>query len=1036
MKKWKLSLQAQFLLIALVMVLLTAGLLYSRNVINASQSELLHTIENETLPKSIELTHLVVQLTQTLSDCNVLLRSAQSDRDEESVYLHGKVIINQLHRIEKQGQQLFKGYDNKELSDQFDQLFFVYQKQIMMVIEMATVDLNLARSELIRANEVIKKIDKKFEQWVINHRDSLKTSINHLLTQLEKERVAQLVSLCWLGLLAVAGYVLARHSTRVQTNLSGSLEAIIEASLDAVIVINPVGVIERYSPGAADIFGFTEDEAIGVVMSELIIPEKFRAMHTSGIAHYLKTGESNIIGKRIEIEALHKQGHNVAIDMVVTVLPSPTGINFCAFIRDIAEHKLIVDNQILGIKSLKQLIENSSAPIIGIDTDFRITLWNDAIERISGYAKEEVLGTELALLLSGKDNVSKIMHDQVLAGQSCLFCTYEMVLVDKEGGNHCLLLSSSPQYNQHGDVVGCVSIGQDITALNAVRLEQGRIANELMAFIDTANAPIFGIDTAGLVNEWNQAAERITGYSKSEVMGRDLVESFITEDYKVSVKGVLDEALKGRETANYEFPLYSKTNARVDVLLNSTTRRDTQGQVVGVVGVGQDVTELNRSQKEFEKQLTSAANYDVLTGLPNRRYFYDYLAGQLETHQGSDEIGTLLFLDLDRFKLVNDSLGHSIGDQLLQVVSKRLQASVRTGDLVCRLGGDEFIVLLPLQEMVVEQADERAEKIARQITAAVKQPIKVGQHELSAHMSIGISHFTMTDGVETIVTRSDNAMYLAKGDAASNIAFYTDAVHQQLTHQMQVLEGIQEALVEDQFFMHYQPQFNHRQELIGVEALVRWQHSQLGLLLPDQFIGLAEQYHRINEIGSWVIDSVLSQVAQWHQAGYVLPKVAINISPIQLLDENFTRVVDQLAERYGINPEGVVFEITESTDIEHFNLISTVLVALKARGYRFSLDDFGTGYASMTHFKRLPFSQVKIDQSFVADIESNADSLAIAEVVLAMARSLKLEVIAEGVETQSQLEILNKLGCTGYQGYLFSKPLSVQAITSLLRGAD
>ncbi|MBT3816326.1 MAG: EAL domain-containing protein, partial [Methylococcales bacterium] len=322
------------------------------------------------------------------------------------------------------------------------------------------------------------------------------------------------------------------------------------------------------------------------------------------------------------------------------------------------------------------------------------------------------------------------------------------------------------------------------------------------------------------------------------------------------------------------------------------------------------------------------------------------------------------------------------------------------------------------------------------ITAAVKQPIKVGQHELSAHMSIGISHFTMTDGVETIVTRSDNAMYLAKGDAASNIAFYTDAVHQQLTHQMQVLEGIQEALVEDQFFMHYQPQFNHRQELIGVEALVRWQHSQLGLLLPDQFIGLAEQYHRINEIGSWVIDSVLSQVAQWHQAGYVLPKVAINISPIQLLDENFTRVVDQLAERYGINPEGIVFEITESTDIEHFNLISTVLETLKARGYRFSLDDFGTGYASMTHFKRLPFSQVKIDQSFVADIESNADSLAIAEVVLAMARSLKLEVIAEGVETQSQLEILNKLGCTGYQGYLFSKPLSVQAITSLLRGAD
>ena len=575
-----------------------------------------------------------------------------------------------------------------------------------------------------------------------------------------------------------------------------------------------------------------------------------------------------------------------------------------------------------------------------------------------------------------------------------------------------------------------------VTELNTIRLEQERIANDLTALIDTANAPIFGIDTAGLVNEWNQAAERITGFSKSEVMGEDLVERFITDDYKVSVKGILDEALTGRETANYEFPLYSKTNARVDVLLNSTTRRNTRGEVVGVVGVGQDVTELNRSHKKFERQLESVANEDLLTGLPNRRYFQTFLEQHSRGDQGTDEIGTLMFLDLDRFKLVNDSLGHGIGDQLLQVVAQRLQASVRAGDLVCRLGGDEFVVLLPLQEVVFEKADEQAERTARQITAAVEQPIHVDQHILSAHISIGISHFNAGDSVETIIKRSDNAMYLAKNDKTSHIAFYTDAVHQQLTHQMQVLEGITEALTDNQFLMHYQPQFNQDRELIGVEALVRWQHSQLGLLLPDQFIGLAEQYHRINEIGSWVIDSVLSQVAQWHQAGYVLPKVAINISPIQLLDENFTRVVDQLAERYGINPEGIVFEITESTDIEHFNLISTVLEALKARGYRFSLDDFGTGYASMTHFKRLPFSQVKIDQSFVADIESNADSLAIAEVVLAMARSLKLEVIAEGVETQSQLEILNKLGCTGYQGYLFSKPLSVQAITSLLRRAD
>ncbi len=852
---------------------------------------------------------------------------------------------------------------------------------------------------------------------------------------------------------------------------------------------------------------------------------------------------------------LHRQ---TPLLLIIDTAPFFLGVlaAFGAYQLDRRFQELIIENHTLNFKSLNQLIETANAPIIGIDNDDRITLWNEAIVQLSGYPKEEVMGVALTSLI---DSGSVCVHQQTLQeGQSS---TYEMVMLDKEGEQHQLLLSSSPQYNQRGEIVGCVSIGQDITELNAARQKE-QIANELTVLIDTANAPIFGIDTAGLVNEWNQMAERITGYSKSEVMGQNLVESFITEDYKVSVKGVLDEALtgretanyafplysktnarvdvllnsttrrntrgeivgcvsigqditelnaarqkeqianeltvlidtanapifgidieglvnewnqtaeritgysksevmgrnlvesfitadykasvkgvldealKGRETANYEFPLYSKTNARVDVLLNSTTRRDAQGRVSGVVGVGQDVTELNRSRKEFEKQLASAANYDVLTGLPNRRYFQDYLARQLEAHQGSDEVGTLLFLDLDRFKLVNDSLGHGVGDQLLKVVGQRLQASVRTGDLVCRLGGDEFVVLLPLKAMVFEQADERAEKIARQITAAVQQPIHVGQHELSAHISIGISHFHVTDSVETIITRSDNAMYLAKGDASSHIAFYTDAVHQQLTHQMQVLEGIQAALVENQFFMHYQPQFNHLQELIGVEALVRWQHPQLGLLTPDQFIGLAEQYHRINEVGSWILDRVLSQVAQWRQAGYVLPKVAINISPMQLLDENFMGVVDQLAEQYGINPEGIVFEITESADIEHFNLISTVLVDLKAQGYRFSLDDFGTGYASMTHFKRLPFSQVKIDQSFITDIVDNEDSLAIVEVVLAMAKSLKLEVIAEGVETAAQLDLLNKLGCTGYQGYLFSKPLSVQALTSLLRPGD
>ncbi|MEO1884522.1 MAG: PAS domain-containing protein, partial [Methylococcales bacterium] len=329
---------------------------------------------------------------------------------------------------------------------------------------------------------------------------------------------------------------------------------------------------------------------------------------------------------------------------------------FAAFGAYQLDRRFQVQERARTAEELRTLIETANAPIFGIDTAGLVNEWNQTAERITGYSQSEVMGRNLIeSFISNDYKVSvKGVLDEALKGRET--ANYEFPLYSKTNARVDVLLNSTTRRNTRGEIVGVVGVGQDITELNAARFEQDRVANDLTVLIDTANAPIFGIDTAGLVNEWNQTAERITGYSKSEVMGRNLVESFITEDYKVSVKGVLDEALKGRETANYAFPLYSKTNARVDVLLNSTTRRDAQGRIVGVVGVGQDVTALNRSQKEFERQLTSAANYDVLTGLPNRRYFYDYLAGQLETHQGSDEIGTLLFLDLDRFKLVNDSL--------------------------------------------------------------------------------------------------------------------------------------------------------------------------------------------------------------------------------------------------------------------------------------------------------------------------------------------------------------------------------------------
>ncbi len=569
--------------------------------------------------------------------------------------------------------------------------------------------------------------------------------------------------------------------------------------------------------------------------------------------------------------------------------------------------------------------------------------------------------------------------------------------------------------------------------VNKMHVQQLRKSKDLNRVINTANAPILGTDREGRITEWNQRAEKISGFKKEEVLGLPLLDIIVTDGSKRSVQVVIDKVLEGEEIQQYLLQFYTKDIRLIEVRLNSTARRDASGKIIGMIGIGQEVTELNRTRKQYESNMELLAFKDSLTDLFNRRYFYDHLKRQLEKCNDPKSVGTLFFLDMDRFKLVNDSLGHRVGDEMLKVIAQRLSSTVREGDLVCRLGGDEFVALLPFESITSAQAVEQAEKIAAKITDSLGQPIRVEGHILSAYASIGISHFTAGDSADEIIMQADNAMYLAKENMSTNIAFFTDSVHQVLKNKMDVLEAVNEALASDQFIMRYQPQYNHERELMGLEALIRWRHPRLGLLSPDKFIPLAETHHRINAIGTWVLGAVFKQVQQWREAGLTLPKVAINISSIQLLDVGFVTVVEGLAEQYKINPKQVVFEITESIGIEHFVLVQKVLEDLKVQGYRFSLDDFGTGYASMANFKRLPFSQVKVDQSFIADIEKNKDSLAIVEVVLALARSLHLEVIAEGVETQGQFDILDRLGCTGYQGYLFSKPLSVQAITSLLR---
>jgi len=394
---------------------------------------------------------------------------------------------------------------------------------------------------------------------------------------------------------------------QLNKRLAKQLEVILSSSLNAIIIADKAGNIITFNSSAHDIFGFDPDEVIGKKLSDTIIPEQFRDMHEKGLKKYLETGQHNVLKKRIEIEGLHQQGYCFPIEMEIIPTIDQENTIFGAFTRDLTErnHQQATLNETTD--NLTSFIDTANAPIFGIDTAGLVNEWNQTAERITGYSKSEVMGENLVeRFITGdyKESVKGVL-DEALKGRET--ANYEFPLYSKTNSRIDVLLNSTTRRNAEGRIIGVVGVGQDITELNTVRLEQEQIANDLTALIDTANAPIFGIDTAGLVNEWNQTAERITGYSKSEVMGENLVERFITGDYKESVKGVLDEALKGRETANYEFPLYSKTNSRVDVLLNSTTRRNTFDEIIGVVGVGQDITELKATHvalKETNALLT------------------------------------------------------------------------------------------------------------------------------------------------------------------------------------------------------------------------------------------------------------------------------------------------------------------------------------------------------------------------------------------------------------------------------------------------
>lgn len=440
-------------------------------------------------------------------------------------------------------------------------------------------------------------------------------------------------------------------------------------------------------------------------------------------------------------------------------------------------------------------------------------------------------------------------------------------------------------------------------------------------------------------------------------------------------------------------------------------------------------------RKEADEKIKELAFFDFLTHLPNRMLFRDHLTQAMKAGHRTGAFGALLFLDLNQFKMLNDTQGHAKGDLLLQAVAQRLVASVRESDTVARLGGDEFVVIMESLNRKMEEAARQTEIVGEKILAALDQPYRLADVDHHCTASIGATLFRGLDtSVDDLLRQADLAMYQAKAAGCNRLQFFDPEMQSVVSNRAALEASLRRAFEGNHFVLHYQAQVTADGRVTGSEVLVRWQHSESGLLAPGEFIPLAEETHLIVPLGYWVLEAACMQLAAWAtQPDMAHLTVAVNVSTRQFRQPDFVDKVLAILACTGIDPKRLTLELTESLLVGHTKDCIDKMVALRARGVSFSLDDFGTGYSSLSCLKRLPLDQLKIDQSFVDDVLSDPTDAAIAMAVVALAHSRALGVIAEGVETEAQRDFLESLGCHVYQGFFFSRPLPIGNFEAFVR---
>jgi len=911
-------------------------------------------------------------------------------------------------------------------------------------------------------------------------------------------------------------------------------QAVHDAALDAIVTVDEAGAIVEFNRAAEATFGYRRADVIGRRMVELLIPPALRAAHERGFRRHLATGESTVLGRRIELMALRSDGREFPIELSIVRLAQPGSPVFTAFIRDISERV----RRDAAAAEAAAIVASSFDAIVGRTPDGTVTSWNASAERIFGYTAEEMIGSSLTII-EPQDRAGELEEISERLRLEGRLDPFETTRRCKDGRVIHVETTASPTTNGSGELVAVSSLSRDITdrkrsqlllsaqatllalvaagrpltelvhvlnqllmqassggataalitpganpiegatqvmgweseilasdrallgklvmyypgpcepaeddvKLAEIGLDAARIAIERLRaeealrasekryrdLFENASEPIATVTLDNIITNTNATFQRTLGYTNDELVGTSLRDYLTDDGYNAAVREG-ERKLSG-EVSVTSFEQEFIARDRTTVMMHVSSRIiEEDGRAVGIQATCRDIT----AHKQAQEQLVAlaAANrhqalHDALTGLPNRTHFRERLAAAITSYSQGGSSFEVLMIDLSGFKQINDSFGHHCGDAVLRDLAVRLRGAVRESDTVARLGGDEFGVVITRPR----DSGLLAGAVARVVTT-LQKPVELDGVPVYVEANIGSARCPR-DGIDSdlLLHRADMAMYDAKQKGFAHARFHADVPDEAASTLVRLAE-IPRAIASRELHLVYQPQTALRTEVItNVEALVRWQHPTRGLIGPAEFIPAAERTALIEPLTAFILNDALAQSRRWRAAGLDVG-ISVNLSMRNLHDIKLPTNVESLLRKWGVPSNRLTLEITESAIASHPERAQEIIQQLSALGVLIAIDDFGVGYTSLAHLARLPINQLKIDRSFVTDLDTNSAHASIVGSTIALGHDLGVEVVAEGVETRAVRDKLELLNCDTIQGYLIGAPLPAEELEPRLR---